>query len=259
MKLYVALCLAFLQVFGTTGEMVIENRMPLLKSKPDWLGVCQMSNPNKDDCFKNLFEGMFPALSRGIPEIGVASFEPLHIDGVMVSRGSGGLALSGGFRDLQVGGPSNATVQRASIDFVTRQMNFDLAIPKLKIDAKYSLKGNILLLPVVGNGDARLTLRDVMTSVSTNFSLVESEPGRQVLNIDTMKVTFIVGGMRIHLTNLFNGNEILGASLNLFLNQNAMEVISELRSDLESGLADIFKALWNNVFSRLPLDLWTIP
>lgn len=89
-------------------------------------------------------------------------------------------------------------------------MNFDLAIPKLKIDAKYSLKGNILLLPVVGNGDARLTLRDVMTSVSTNFSLVESEPGRQVLNIDTMKVTFIVGGMRIHLTNLFNGNEILG-------------------------------------------------
>lgn len=71
-----------------------------------------------------------------------------------------------------------------------------------------------------------------------------------------MKVSFIIGGMRIHLDNLFNGNKVLGASLNLFLNQNANEVISELRPDLENGLAMIFKGLWNNVYSKLPLNLW---
>lgn len=38
-----------------------------------------------------------------------------------------------------------------------------------------------------------------------------------------MKVTFLVGQMRIHLDNLFNGNKVLGASLNMFLNQNAKE------------------------------------
>lgn len=73
-----------------------------------------------------------------------------------------------------------------------------------------------------------------------------------------MKVTFLVGGMRIHLANLFNGNEILGNSINMFLNQNAQEVIAELRSDLEHGLAQIFKGLWNNVFSKIPLKLWLI-
>lgn len=79
---------------------------------------------------------------------------------------------------------------------------------------------------------------------------------QEVIHIEEMKVTFLVGGMRIHLHNLFNGNKVLGASLNMFLNQNAKEVISELRSDLEYGLADIFTGLWNNVFSKLPIKLW---
>lgn len=79
-----------------------------------------------------------------------------------------------------------------------------------------------------------------------------------MIHIDEMKVTFLVGGMRIHLENLFNGNKVLGASLNMFLNQNAKEVITELRSDLERGLANIFTELWNNVYSKLPLKLWLV-
>lgn len=73
-----------------------------------------------------------------------------------------------------------------------------------------------------------------------------------------MKVTFLVGDMRIHLHDLFNGNKVLGSSLNMFLNQNANEVISELRGDLENGLADIFTGLWNNVFSKIPIKLWLL-
>lgn len=73
-----------------------------------------------------------------------------------------------------------------------------------------------------------------------------------------MKVYFNVGGMRIHLTNLFNGNEILGASINSFLNQNSDEIIKELRPDLEAGLAETFKGLWNDVFSKIPTKLWLL-
>lgn len=71
-----------------------------------------------------------------------------------------------------------------------------------------------------------------------------------------MKLAFSIGGMRIHLDNLFNGNKVLSASLNMFLNQNAKEIISELKEDLELGLADIFTGLWNSVFNKIPLKLW---
>lgn len=47
-----------------------------------------------------------------------------------------------------------------------------------------------------------------------------------------MKVTFLVGSMRIHLDNLFNGNKVLGASLNMFLNQNAKEGRSNFTASL---------------------------
>lgn len=49
----------------------------------------------------------------GIPELGIEHFEPLILQSVSVSRGSGSLTLAGGFNDLIVKGPSNTTVGRA--------------------------------------------------------------------------------------------------------------------------------------------------
>lgn len=34
-------------------------------STADWLRQCSKDNPNEDDCFKQMFEGMFPMLAKG--------------------------------------------------------------------------------------------------------------------------------------------------------------------------------------------------
>nr|XP_014094256.1 circadian clock-controlled protein daywake [Bactrocera oleae] len=253
LSIFSAFCLA--QTAATYTREIINNA-PQLQERPNWLHTCKRANPNEDKCFRRLFEGCFPAFAAGIPEIGIKSFEPLHIDQVSVSKGSGNLVLSGGFQNLIVRGPSNATVRRANLDLDKKLLNFELDIPLLRIRAKYNLKGNILLLPLVGSGDVRMALKDVKTAVYTKIHL-SNEP-QEVIRIDEMKVTFHVGAMRIHLSDLFNGNEILAASINNFLNQNAKEVIAELRPDLELGLADIFHGLWNNVFSKIPLKLWLL-
>ncbi|XP_058169009.1 protein takeout-like [Anopheles ziemanni] len=247
-------------VFHTSEakEVAIRNKdVPQYQEKPEWLRVCRRANPNEDDCFRKMFEGTFPYIAKGIPEIGVQPFDPLRIESIQVSRGSGGLTLSGGFKKLSIKGPSNTTVRRAFLDFEKKALGFELEIPKLRIDASYNLKGNVLLLPLVGDGDVTMTLKNVKTTVATKFSVRPlPEVSEDAIFIDEMKVTFLVGGMRIHLDNLFQGNQVLGASLNLFLNQNANEVIGELRSDLEHGLADIFIGLWNELFNKLPLKLW---
>jgi len=104
-----------------------------------------------------------------------------------------------------------------------------------------------------------MALKNVHTTVYTRISLRnETRTGEEIIHIDEMKVGFDVGAMRIHLKNLFNGNDILAASINSFLNQNGKEVIAELRPDLELGLADIFHGLWNNVFSKMPTKLWLV-
>ncbi|KAH8383290.1 hypothetical protein KR009_007838, partial [Drosophila setifemur] len=243
---------------GAYTREIVNDKLPL-QERPSWLQTCKRSNPNENKCFRQLFEGCFPALAAGVPEIGVKSFEPLNIDQVSVSKGSGNLVLSGGFQNLIIRGPSNATVKRANLDLDRRLLNFELELPKLRIRAKYNLKGNILLLPLVGSGDVAMALKNVHTTVYTRISLRnETRTGDEIIHIDEMKVGFEVGAMRIHLKNLFNGNDILAASINSFLNQNGKEVIAELRPDLELGLADIFHGLWNNVFSKMPTKLWLV-
>lgn len=46
--------------------------------------------------------------------------------------------------------------------------------------------------------------------------------------------------------------------MNAFLNQNALEVISELEESIGESLAQIFKNIMNNVFSKIPTDLWLL-
>uniref|UniRef100_A0AAG5CXW9 Haemolymph juvenile hormone binding protein n=1 Tax=Anopheles atroparvus TaxID=41427 RepID=A0AAG5CXW9_ANOAO len=153
-------------------EIAVRNKdVPQYQEKPEWLRVCRRANPNEDDCFRKMFEGTFPYIAKGIPEIGVQPFDPLRIESIQVSRGSGGLTLSGGFKKLSIKGPSNTTVRQAFLDFDKKALGFELEIPKLRIDASYNLKGNVLLLPLVGDGDVTMTLKNVKTTVVTKFSV----------------------------------------------------------------------------------------
>lgn len=51
---------------------------------------------------------------------------------------------------------------------------------------------------------------------------------------------------------------ILGHTVNSFLNQNAVEVVGELQDSIAHGLAEIFTDLVNNVYSKMPTDLWLL-
>lgn len=60
------------------------------------------------------FNNMVNFTVTGIPDLGIEHFEPLVLNSVHVSRGSGSLVLNGGFKNLIVKGPSNTTVARAA-------------------------------------------------------------------------------------------------------------------------------------------------
>lgn len=112
---------------------------------------------------------MYKLCLLGLPEVGIEPFEPLKIQNVQISKGMGSLTLAGGFQNLLVRGPSNATVRRALLNFADKTLDFDLELPLLRINATYNLKGNVLLLPLVGNGDVKMALKDVKSNVATKF------------------------------------------------------------------------------------------
>lgn len=46
------------------------------------------------------------------------------------------------------------------LDLAKNRLDIGLFIPTIKVEAKYDLKGNLLLLPLVGVGDAKLYLSE---------------------------------------------------------------------------------------------------
>lgn len=95
------------------------------------------------------------------------------------------------------------------MDIGGRKMEFGIYFPRLDIKSKYNLKGKILILPLVGNGDCQMSLGGVNTIISTNISFVLRD-GKEILKMDSMSTKFTLKSLKIHLTNLFNGNKLLG-------------------------------------------------
>jgi hypothetical protein len=91
-----------------------------------------------------MFQGIFPHIARGIPDLEIEPFEPLGIPKISVSRNTGSVVqLNGSFNNLKIRGPSNATVARAHLNMEKKLLSFDLEIPKLRINATYNLKGKV--------------------------------------------------------------------------------------------------------------------
>lgn len=247
--------------FATSAK----NPPELLKKRPDWLKPCRRDDPNLDNCLRDTFQFMFPNLAVGIPEIGVKRFEPLFISEVRISQGRSGdpIRLQGSFRNILAHGPSNSSTRFTKIAFGEKNhtITFGIDIPRIRIETDYVLDGNIIVLPLVGEGRANINLRGVTTSVWMIVEpiKVESEEGeREIFQIKEMKLDFAVEGMRVHLGNLFHGNKLLGLTVNNFLNQNSKEVIAEIRGAIGRSLSDVFKRIMNEGFSHLPTDLWLI-
>ncbi|KAL1491152.1 hypothetical protein ABEB36_011792 [Hypothenemus hampei] len=246
-----------LTVVSTVIDGYVVQDAPLLIKRPDWLKTCRKDDPNINDCINDMFFQMFPYLAKGIPEINVEHFEPLFLDNVSLSKGNGPIVLTGKFYNLTIAGPSNSTPK--DTEFIRNEQkghwNFNMDIPLLDIKTKYNLKGQILVLPLLGHGDCELKLYGIRTNIRTNITFVPVE-GREILHINSMKVKFKVGGLKVKFDNLFNGNRILGHTVNTFINQNGLEIVSELEQNIADSLAEIFTKLMNNVFGKIPLDLW---
>ncbi|XP_023709316.2 protein takeout [Cryptotermes secundus] len=252
-----AVCFSLCALALSVGGKGDKQAVTLLDHTPDWLRPCRLGDPELNVCVKDSFQHMFPALAAGIPEINVDRFEPLYLAHLSLSKGHGPVTISGSFSNVLAHGPSNATATSANLDMKNRLFELGVYLPDIRIEAEYNLQGKVLILPLLGNGPAKVHLKNVTTSVSMRFELPRVQ-GRQVMNVVDMKVDFDIQGMTVQFDNLFNGNKVLGRTMNAFVNKNALEIVRELKEPLGESFSVAFKDIMNNMLSHLPLDIWLL-
>ncbi|XP_016936188.2 protein takeout [Drosophila suzukii] len=235
--------------------MQMEAKPPAKKPAelPSFLKVCYRDSPDLNTCARESYEALRPRLMDGIPELYIPSMEPLIVPQVKMDQDSGAIYLHSVYRNVKVTGISKHTVNELRLEPSKLKFIVSLTFPKLHMESDYSIKGKIMMMPLLGDGHCKVDL----VNITMRTELIGQEykkNGANYLKINNVKVKYELSDVHIHLDNLFNGDKALGDRMNEFLNENWKALAEEVRPLMTKALVDILRASVDKLFSSFSYD-----
>lgn len=238
---------------GLRGRLLVAAAIVLLfavglirSDIPEYIKVCKRSDPNVNKCINASINALRPKLLKGIPELDVPGVDPLHLKEIRLSRGPQGARLDATITNIKVFGANSFIIQELKTDLDKNIFDFDLLLPHLHFIGSYKIAMRILLLNIHGNGG--------LTGNFTNYACKVKMTGQKItrgkdeyLMLDRMKLKLKVGDAQIALSNLFDGDPVLGPMANRLINDNSRVFLDEILPTLESSLADLFTDIANKI------------
>ncbi|KAB0798321.1 hypothetical protein PPYR_09318 [Photinus pyralis] len=237
-------------IFGTVTSAIAQNSYYYLKR-------CRRTDPQINACLQKSANTFIAYMNHGIPELRLAEPEPLVIDEIGIALGNGPNGYRATFRDINAFGVSNMTITAVRSDLDSHQFQFTLFIPHISARAKYVSSGVLILVQASGGGDYWGEYDGVRAKVYVKAQPVTRQ-GRQHLTLQQIKMDFSVKEIQMGVTQVHNGNAVLEAALNLFINSNAQELLKEMKPDLKKKLTHLLWGFMENTFESIPYDEWII-
>lgn len=78
--------------------------------------------------------------------------------------------------------------------------------------------------------------------------------GQTFIKFERFNLKIQIGKNRLHLNNLFNGDQNLGQIGNQFINENSELFLNDIIPGLEKNLAEIFTATANDIVATASFD-----
>lgn len=225
---------------------------------PEYLLPCSRSDPELDNCIKRSFNHLRPYLARGLPDLDVPPVEPLFIDRLVMANDAGPVRVRASFTNITVVGPSNYTVTKIRSDLSKLRIDMGLVLPRIEVTGHYEVSGQVLLFPVRSQGDFWASFNDVVAIVKIFGKEIERETVKY-MSADRMQVDFKLKGSRFKVRDTVNHGSVIGEAMNQFLNNNAAEIIDEMRPAASAAIAKHFRTFLNGAFERIPIDVWLKP
>jgi len=188
-----------------------------------------------------------PIFAPGIPELGIKSLDPLALK--PVKGDTAGLKLI--LTDTTVRGMKDCVVEGVKHDLTKMKQGLTIRCT-VQLKGNYKLDGQILVLPIRGEGKHIIDIRDIVIKAATDLENTQGEDGKVHWKVKSWKHTYQTrGGAHFDFENLFNGNKILATPVEEFLNSNWQDVMKEVappivKAIVEAVVNDV-KALYHAV------------
>nr|XP_023017121.1 circadian clock-controlled protein-like [Leptinotarsa decemlineata] len=223
---------------------------------PEYILPCLKADPEINKCLVKTFNHLRPYLKEGIKDIDVPSLDPLTIDNLIMENGRGPFRIRAAFYNISTNGASNYSVGNIKTDLDNYVIEFGIHLPRLECKGKYDVNGNVLLFPVRSKGDFWAIFLDVNGAAKIFGKEFRNEKDVRFMKIDKMVVDFEMKKSRFRIKDIINHGNIIGEAMNQFLNNNADEIIAEMKPAANAAIAKHFKGFLNGAFVKLPLKVW---
>ncbi|XP_043274338.1 protein takeout-like [Venturia canescens] len=224
---------------------------------PEYILPCSRSDPAIEGCIQKAFNHLRPYLVQGIPELELPPIEPLTIPELGMENGKGAVRVRAFFSNITAFGPGNYTVTKVRADVASLRLDLHLNIPKIELQGRYEVAGNVLLFPIQSRGEFWALFGDVQ-AIARVQGIEEIRDGVRYMRIGRLLVDFSLGRARFRVADELNGKNVIGQAMNQFLNQNAKEIIEEMRPAASSSIAKHFMSFLNTAFTKVPLKVWLL-
>ncbi|KAF7387181.1 hypothetical protein HZH68_012858 [Vespula germanica] len=223
----------------------------------EFLEPCSKTDPNLEGCLAKTANVLVEHFRQGLPQLGYSEVEPIILDELHIALGGGPDGYKAQFMDINAKGVSSLKVTglRARLSDDEVQLQLVLSIPRIRAAAKYRSSGTLILVQASGAGDYWGDYEGVKAKV-----FIRAKPfivqDRRFLRLQQLKMDFSVQDIKMGVENVHDGNTILQAALNLFINSNSQELLKEMKPDLRRKLVQVMSGFVEKLFAQVPYDAW---
>lgn len=225
-----------------------------LQLPPDF-SKCKRGDPKINKCLKRAIEGALKIMGKGIPEFKLESIQPITVPSMTIGEGNGAVQVVQKYENCKIFNiPLGKIMDVDSIITDTQfELNTTIFLKEAYLLSHYNLNGKILLLPIVGDGDCTITLKNAKVPLELIGGLIEKK-GVKYVEIKSLKVHLNAEKVEFDFKNLFNGDPRLGPEMNRILNENWTEIFEDVKYAYGEAFGAIFKTIVNVIFKRVPYD-----
>ncbi|KAB0792594.1 hypothetical protein PPYR_14553 [Photinus pyralis] len=230
-----------------------------LQLPPDF-PKCRRGDPKINECLKPAIEGALKIMEKGMPEFKLESIQPITVPSLTIGEGKGAVQVVQQYENCKIFNiPSGKIIDVDSLITENEfRLNTTIHLKEVYLSSQYKLNGRILLLPIVGDGDCTIKLKNAKVPVELIGSPIEKK-GLKYMEITDLNVHLNAEKVEFDFKNLFNGDPRLGPEMNKILNENWKEIFDDVKYAYDEALGAIFKTIANLIFKRVPFADLLLP
>uniref|UniRef100_A0A2S2QME6 Protein takeout n=1 Tax=Sipha flava TaxID=143950 RepID=A0A2S2QME6_9HEMI len=248
---FVVTCLFLICNVGKNIESAKLQALPL----PSYIGKgCLRDDPNLNECIVRKGAPVIDIIVKGDPKYRIPKLDPLVIPALTIQQGTKQVGLMMTCKNCELHGLKDTRFVKARVDEKKRHVEWDFELDKCTFLGQYEIEGQVLILPIKGEGDANITVNGITFTYFYDYELIKRANQKDYVEITNSKLKFNANGMKLKLDNLFNGDKLLGDNMNLFLNENWRDLLKEFGPAIGDAFGTIMKNTLGSVSDLVPYE-----